>query len=273
MSPVGGPFEDMRRRRRVDRMLREMERIGRPRRQISSATLWQTVVPGVLVVVLLCVFGFRLWHDPNADIIGYTSPGEVGEGELQYAVGGGTYRFMATQDGSDEPVAYDPCTPIQVMVNARTAPADADAILATALANVTEATGLEFELVGDSDEVPFAGADVETGEGWRPLLIGWTDATEMSEFDGELVGLGGSAIVEIDGRHWYVTGDVALDGPRLAELGTEVTVAVLQHELAHVIGLHHVDDEHELMHPVQTTARWGRGDLAGLERLGAVECA
>jgi hypothetical protein len=46
--------------------------------------------------------------------------------------------------------------------------------------------------------------------------------------------------------------------------------AVIRHELAHVVGLDHVDDENELMHPVghPDAVTFGPGDLTGLAELG-----
>lgn len=48
---------------------------------------------------------------------------------------------------------------------------------------------------------------------------------------------------------------------------------MLDHELAHVLGLGHVDTPGELMMPVNTgQTHFGPGDLAGLARLGAIPC-
>lgn len=48
---------------------------------------------------------------------------------------------------------------------------------------------------------------------------------------------------------------------------------VLDHEIAHVMGLNHVDDPDELMSAVKTgQAGFGRGDLQGLAQLGAIDC-
>lgn len=51
------------------------------------------------------------------------------------------YRFALTRPGSNAPVAYDPCRPIHVVVNNRTAPPGADALLGAALESVRRATG------------------------------------------------------------------------------------------------------------------------------------
>jgi len=39
------------------------------------------------------------------------------------------------------------------------------------------------------------------------------------------------------------------------------------HELAHLIGLGHVDDEAQMMHPTSRRAKFGAGDLTGLRKL------
>ncbi len=80
-------------------------------------------------------------------------------------------------------------------------------------------------------------------------------------------------------RKVYVTGSLLLDGPQLEESlrvvgGRDQVLSVLLHELGHVIGLGHVEDPAELMHPEGQpgAAGYGPGDRAGLARLGAGAC-
>jgi hypothetical protein len=49
--------------------------------------------------------------------------------------------------------------------------------------------------------------------------------------------------------------------------------AIVDHELAHVVGLGHVEDPGELMyeHALERTT-YGPGDREGLARLGSVDC-
>lgn len=76
-----------------------------------------------------------------------------------------------------------------------------------------------------------------------------------------------------------MTGNLTLDGPQLQDLvdsadGWESARAVIMHELAHAIGLDHVDDSGELMQPKGSgdVTDWGPGDLEGLSALGSGRC-
>ena len=73
-------------------------------------------------------------------------------------------------------------------------------------------------------------------------------------------------------------GRVVLDGPDLAAMlerpgGADRARAIVVHELAHVLGLVHVDDTGELMHPLtRDRTDLGPGDRQGLALLGQVAC-
>ena len=50
-------------------------------------------------------------------------------------------------------------------------------------------------------------------------------------------------------------------------------VAVIQHELDHLLGLNHVEDPSQLMYKnAIDTSAYGVGDLPGLAHLGAGDC-
>ena len=74
---------------------------------------------------------------------------------------------------------------------------------------------------------------------------------------------------------------MVLDAPSIAQLlgsgpnGVAVAQGVVTHEFAHLVGLGHVDDPHELMNPTAalTQTYLAHGDLAGLARVGAGPCA
>jgi hypothetical protein len=76
----------------------------------------------------------------------------------------------------------------------------------------------------------------------------------------------------------YVTGQVALNTARddlVAGFDDRATSwgSTLLHELAHLVGLGHVDDPDELMHvhPGDGPVAFGPGDLAGLAAVGAAQ--
>ncbi len=192
------------------------------------------------------------------------------------------YEFVATQDGNGEPVAYDPCRAIHVVVNPRTAFDGGAEVLQEALDEVSRATGLVIEVEGSTDETPSATrAEYQPdryGRRWAPVLISWTDPSETPELDADVAGIGGSSYISIDRGSVYVTGSVELDGPQLAEIaagfeGLSGVRAVIAHELGHLVGLDHVDDPTQLMYPSTGLATsFADGDLTGLSRLGQGEC-
>jgi len=194
----------------------------------------------------------------------------------------GPYEFAATQPGSSAPVAYDPCRPIHVVVNGRTAPVGGDALFRDALAAVGTATGLQFVVDGPTAEGPSRDRlpyQPERYPGrWAPVLVAWSDAGESPDLAGTIAGHGGSNWLELPDGSVYVTGQVVLDGPDLTELvdaGERATArGIIQHELGHLVGLDHVDDATQLMFPETTGAviDYQAGDLRGLARLGQGEC-
>lgn len=176
------------------------------------------------------------------------------------------------QDGRP-PVTYDPCIPIHVEINPRTGGANAVPLVEDALDDVQAATGLEFVVDGLTERPPQMGGEVRREDLRRPVLVAWSDPAEVPELDGVTAGLGGSVAVRSGSHERYVTGQVALDGPALAELSEAEQSAIIRHELGHVVGLAHVDDPRELMFPESTGAtKWGPGDRYGLAVLGSGTC-
>lgn len=187
--------------------------------------------------------------------------------------GVGSFAFMQTQRGSDEPVAYDPCRPIEVVVNPEGAPANYDELVDTGLAHTGAATGLKFTRVGLTDD-----RNVTTGAfaQRRPVLIGWATPDEVPDLAGEVAGIGGSVAIGSPGRMRYVTGQVMLDRDLFASFDADDAdraQAIVDHELAHVVGLGHVTDPGELMYEENLgRTTYGPGDREGLARLGSVDC-
>lgn len=174
---------------------------------------------------------------------------------------------------------WDPCTPIHYVVNPGWIPHKGRADLTEALRRITAASGLQFVNDGDTDEMPSrtrpAYQPGRYGERWAPLLVAWVPSasTDLGLGDGVQ---GVSMAVAVPGKAApsLVSGQVALDASRrlAGGFGPGTTDGeVLLHELAHAIGLGHVQDPTQVMYPQATNAesQFGAGDRAGLRALGA----
>jgi hypothetical protein len=195
----------------------------------------------------------------------------------------GPFRFVAEQRDQRGPVAYDPCRPIHLVVNDRTAPVEGDAVFREALERVSQGTGLQFIVDGPTTEAPVAErAPYQPSrypDRWAPVLVAWSDAVESTDLQGSIAGEAGSSWFELADGSVYVSGVVVLDGPDLAEVldspdGRELARSIILHELGHLVGLDHVDDPSQLMYR-QTNGEvtdFGAGDLRGLAQLGTGRC-
>jgi hypothetical protein len=169
-------------------------------------------------------------------------------------------------------------------VNDRALPPGGHDLVPDAIAELARATGLRVVLEGPTDEVPLledrASFQPERyGDRWAPVLVAWSDPADVALLAGDVAGIGGStARATRDGVLAYVSGSVVLDGPQLQEIGRQPggyrrARAIVLHELAHVLGLGHVEDPTHLMHPASTSATsFHPGDLAGLATLGRGPC-
>lgn len=195
------------------------------------------------------------------------------------------YELYSTPPETSQPfVAYDPCRPIHYVVRPDNAPAGSGELIREAVAEVSAGSGLQFVYDGDTDEA-FAEEGRERfqpdryGKRWAPVLITWSDPSEVSGLAGDIAGLGGSSWVGAPGYPFVlVAGQVALDAPALQTTlsypdGREHARSVIIHELGHVLGLAHVDDPKQLMHAgANGVTSLADGDRAGLALLGTGPC-
>ncbi|WP_198318360.1 matrixin family metalloprotease [Arthrobacter sp. YN] len=193
-----------------------------------------------------------------------------------------SYKFLATNDDGT-PVGYSPCRPLHYVVNDASAPEGSNALLETAIAKVSAASGILFVNDGTTDELPADRREpyqpAKYGDRWAPLLISWTTPEAAPALADKVIGTGGSTMYSLNnGPKSYITGSLELDTPQVAELladpeGADYVLAVMQHELGHVMGLDHVDDPVQLMYPeIGAPDGLAAGDLTGLHLLASAPC-
>lgn len=192
------------------------------------------------------------------------------------AEGDGAYAFLATHPGTDQPVGWSPCEPIDYVVNPEGAPDDWSDLVEESVDEISEATGLVFDYSGTTDDRDFEGRFEASGSP-KPVLIGWATAEEVPGLKGDVAGLAGPISRTNGIVQQYVTGRVMLDSDAFDEIerfrdsGLHQR-AIVMHELAHLVGLDHVDDRSELMYPTSSVPDLGAGDRRGLALVGDVPC-
>ncbi|MEV7457686.1 peptidase [Pseudarthrobacter oxydans] len=180
-------------------------------------------------------------------------------------------------------VAYDPCRPVHYVVRPDLAPPGTEQLIRESIAAVSTATGLQFVYDGLTSEAPSVDREAyqpdRYGKKWAPILIAWSTPGEAPELEGRVAGTGGSSSIQVPGEPYvYVSGQVLLDAPGLTETlaypeGPALVRAVIMHELAHVVGLDHVNDRTQLMYEENSgQLDFAAGDRAGLAVLGTGEC-
>lgn len=194
-----------------------------------------------------------------------------------------SYSFRDMQEDGRTPVRYDPCRPLTWVMRPDNAPADGLRLVEEAFEELSRATGLQVQYLGQTDEAPSAQRDPyqpdRYGQRWAPILIAWATTQEWPVLDGSALGASTSIYAQAPGSPAvYLTGESYLDAEEMKQLsgwrGEEGVKSIVMHELGHVVGLGHVSDPAQLMNPVPASQveTYQAGDLTGLAELGAGPC-
>ncbi len=191
----------------------------------------------------------------------------------------GAYALWARNaDGSA--VRWNACEPIRWVFNPDGAPLGAVQELQVAMGRVTEGTGLTFDYLGETDELPSRDRrpyqpERYDAQHWAPVLISWRtpETTDAPLTENDRAVAVPVAVGDADERA-FVTAQVIFNRelagiPGFTDRRRSIGITML-HELLHVVGLGHVDDTGEIMFPfpVSGIAGFGNGDVAGMAEIG-----
>lgn len=246
---------------------------------IAALTLTAVVVVGLLGLLRLAA------NTPAHDVVATRQETDLvatSDDDLTAHDSGSRDGYAVWEHNRDgTPVGWDPCRPIELVVNPGSIPSGGRQDLEEAVARLRQETGLDLVVAGESDEV--ASRDRRPyqperyGERWAPVLVAWVSPDDhgpgLRTTDR---GLALPIAVGPAGDRTYVSAQVVLNADRDdLEPGfvdrSSSWGATLLHELMHVLGLAHVDDPDALMSsaPGAGPIVFGPGDRAGLRALGA----
>lgn len=250
-----------------------------------------TVVGVVLAVVLVVILGgaaVRADEGPARPRAGVDSSSMPLGSPLPVSAAAGTFQFVAVQNSGTPPVAWDPCRPVRYVIRPDNMPAGGEQAVHTAFARMSQVTGLRFIYDGPTAETLIndrhAFQPDRYGDRWAPVLVQWSSDAENPVFastTGMVLAQTGSQPMRAgDDPTVFVTGQVDLSAAWFALLladpsvteGAERAQAIVLHELGHLVGLDHVEDEAQLMYPLTDQRDFQSGDLAGLAALGHGAC-
>ncbi|MGN6687800.1 MAG: hypothetical protein ACTHK1_09710 [Actinomycetales bacterium] len=252
------------------------------------------VLLGVACVAAVVLVATRLGVGPVAAVSAHRA-GAPPAGQEEHAtrllpapaaLADARYSFMHVEPDDTTPVTWSPCRPVHYVVRPDHAPPDGPQLVAESFQRLSAATGLRFVDDGATEEPPTPLRDRRLyqpdryGDRWAPVLVAWATPQEVPDFGVDIAGEAGPAAVYAEDRTLvYVSGTVYLDPVKIGRLAQEqgepVARAIVLHELGHLAGLGHANDEWQVMWRrgnAHQFTEYQSGDLSGLARLGTGRC-
>ncbi|HET6965725.1 MAG TPA: hypothetical protein VFH58_13195 [Acidimicrobiales bacterium] len=203
------------------------------------------------------------------------------------------YAFLSV-NRSGTPVRWNPCTTtgIQYQLDLAGAPPSAQSDIATAIASISQATGIAFDYQGTTNQLPTGQISPGEGAAEPPVVIAWATPQESRSANlpvdlGSGTGPGSTpgadtlaktvlvaSADEQTGHRVYVSGSVVISAAAThlpAGFVPGGDGVLVLHELGRLLGLTDVPADGQVMNPqVLSTpvTALGPGDRAGLKRLG-----
>ena len=169
-------------------------------------------------------------------------------------------------------IRWNPCTVHRYRINPRGAWTGYRQDVRAAFDQISEATGLRFRYAGTTRYVGWTARPGRYPTG-TSFTVSWARPSALRTLLGSVVGVGGASW----SGNEFTQGRVTLDSTwRPGAYGRHSSVRtqhrlLLLHELGHAVGLGHVADRRQVMHPAlqDLPGAYSAGDLAGLATLGA----
>lgn len=183
-------------------------------------------------------------------------------GSVRQAAGSTPARHSVRTATDGSPIRWASCDAIPYYLDLAGAPRGWRRTVAGAFAKVSAASGYAFAFHGTTT------AGFQDAE--NAIVLEWSDAARVPQLAG---GTAGVAQTRWSSAGQYVGGGVAMDRSLLGwspRTRSRVIHQILLHELAHVMGLDHVDDRRQIMNPVSygDLTDYQNGDRAGLAAVG-----
>ena len=197
----------------------------------------------------------------------------IPERNLDVGSGEGYAFIEMNADGS--PVGWSPCDPIRIGVNPDGLPKGARKDIRKAIDTVAKASGLDLVYVGDLPDAlvaPWSAAPVPGFPGWPPIVIGWVHDGHPTLSENS-AGTATTHTVSSRGQPTtIVTARISVSIESDRERPGDRS-RVLQHEVAHALGLDHTAAPWQVMSVGRFVGpELAEGDLEGLRLLGAQTC-